>query len=130
MTDDSLSALPHAGYTTADYSMTGAEPTQLIKDGDIIDLGDRELEVLHLPGRTPGGIALWEAATGSLFTSDMLYDGEQGPAWPSDDPVAYIASLLRLRALPVRQVYPGHYGPFGAERMTALIDEQVADLGG
>ena len=130
MTDDSLSALPHAGYTTADYSMTGAEPTQLIKDGDIIDLGDRELEVLHLPGRTPGGIALWEAATGSLFTSDMLYDGEQGPAWPPDDPSAYINSLHRLRALPVKHVYPGHYGPFGAARMTALIDEQVADLGG
>jgi glyoxylase-like metal-dependent hydrolase (beta-lactamase superfamily II) len=110
--------------------MTGAEPTLLLNDGDFIDLGDRSLEVLHVPGRSSGGIALWEAATGSLFTSDMLYDGDHGPAWPPDDPQSYIASLRRMRDLPVLQVYPGHYGRFDGARMMAMIDEQVAKLSG
>ena len=101
LTDEALSALPRAGYSTADYRMVGAEPTRLLEDGDVIDLGDRMLEVLHMPGRSPGGIALWEAETGSLFTSDMLYDGEHGLAWPPDDPQSYIASLRRMRDLPV-----------------------------
>ncbi len=109
--------------------MVGAEPTRLLEDGDVIDLGDRLLEVLHVPGRSPGGIALWEAETGSLFTSDMLYDGEHGLAWPPDDPKSYVASLRRMRDLPISQVYPGHYGRFDGARMTAVIDEQVAKLG-
>ena len=130
MTDESLSALPRAGFTTANYRMTGAEPTQVLADGDRIDLGDRALEVLHLPGRSPGGIGLWEAATGSLFTSDMLYDGNHDLVWPPDDRQAYVASLRRMRALPVAHVYPGHYGAFDGKRMAAVIDEQVANLGG
>ena len=130
LTDEALSALPRAGYSTADYRMVGAEPTRLLEDGDVIDLGDRFLEVLHMPGRSLGGIALWEAETGSLFTSDMLYDGEHGLAWPPDDPQSYIASLRRMRDLPVSYVYPGHYGRFDGVRMRAVIDEQVAKLGG
>jgi glyoxylase-like metal-dependent hydrolase (beta-lactamase superfamily II) len=130
LTDGSLAALPRAGYATADYRMVGAEPTRLLEDGDVIDLGDRLLEVLHVPGRSPGGIALWEAETGSLFTSDMLYDGEHGPAWPPDDPPSYIASLRRMGGLPVAHVYPGHYGPFDGARMTVLIDGQITALRG
>ncbi|MCB1404296.1 MAG: MBL fold metallo-hydrolase, partial [Rhodobacteraceae bacterium] len=38
-------------------------------------LGDRHFEVIHTPGHSPGGIALWEAATGILFSGDILYDG-------------------------------------------------------
>ena len=129
LTDETLSALPRAGYSAADYRMASAEPTRFLEDGNVVDLGDRRLEVLNMPGRSPGGIALWEAATGSLFTSDMLYDGEHGLAWPPNDPPSYIASLRRMRGLPVSHVYPGHYGRFDGARMTAVIDEQVADLG-
>ncbi len=130
LTDQALFALPRPGYAAADYRMAGAEPTRLLEDGDVIDLGDRSLQVLHVPGRSPGGIALWEAETGSLFTSDMLYDGEHGLAWPPDDPQAYISSLRRMRGFAVSYVYPGHYGRFDRARMASLIDEQLADLAG
>ncbi len=40
-----------------------------------MDLGDRRFAVLHLPGHSPGGLGLWEAETGVLFTGDTLYDG-------------------------------------------------------
>jgi glyoxylase-like metal-dependent hydrolase (beta-lactamase superfamily II) len=128
LTDDSFLALPRAGYVTADYRMIGAQPTRLLEDGEIVDLGNRSLEVMQVPGRSPGGIALWEAETGSLFSSDMLYDGKHGLAWPPGNPQAYVSSLRRMRELPVLTVYPGHYGPFNGARMNALIDEQVAQL--
>ena len=128
LTDESLSALPRPGYATSDYRMQAAAPTGLVAEGDSIDLGDRALEVMHLPGRSPGGIALWEPGSGSLFTSDMLYDGSSGAAWPPDEPAAYCESLRRLSDLPVRRVYPGHYGPIDGARMAVLIETQLADL--
>lgn len=128
LNESTLWSLPWQGYRVEDYVLTGATPTRLVEDGDVFDLGDRSLEVLHMPGRSPGGLAIWEAATGSLFTSDMLYDGDHGPAWPPNDPCAYCTSLGRLRDLPVRHVYPGHYGPMDGGRMIDLIDEQLASL--
>jgi glyoxylase-like metal-dependent hydrolase (beta-lactamase superfamily II) len=124
VSNDMLLALPSTGYDTTNYRMAGAPPTSRFDDGDSIDLGDRCFEVLHMPGETPGTMVLWESATGSVFTSDTLYDdplAERG-AEAAADPDGYAASLQRLRALPVRTVYPGHYRPFGRDRMLQVID--------
>ena len=126
--DDRLSALPHVGYTTNNYKLTGTKPTMLLADGDVIDLGDRILEVIHTPGRGLGGICLWESKTGTLFTSDMLYDGDHGLAWPPSEPEKYLDSLERLLALPVSTVHPGHYGSFDGERMRTIIKHQITNL--
>ena len=126
--DNRFTALPREGYTMADYALTGAPPTRLLNDGDAIDLGNRSIEVLHTPGRGPGGMSLWEASTGTLFTSDMLYDGEHGLAWPPSEPQLYVQSLRRYLALPVKVVHPGHYGSFGHDRMVELIDQQINSL--
>ncbi len=129
LNDTTLWSLPWDGFKVSDFTMVPAEPTRLVEEGAIFDLGDRTLEVLHVPGRSRGGLAIWEAATGCLFTSDMLYDGDHGPAWPPDDPEAYCTSLRRMRDLPVGRVFPGHYGTMDMLRMLDLIDEQLADLG-
>lgn len=126
--DNRLFALPFKGYSTKDYRVVGAEPTRLLNDGDRIDLGNREIEVIHTPGRSTGGISLWEPATGCLFTSDMLYDGDHGLAWPPSYPAEYVCSLRRLLDLPVSVVHGGHYGSFGPARMAKLANAQIADL--
>ena len=128
LNNTTLWSLPWEGYRVEDFAMTPAKPTRLVEDGDSFDLGDRTLDVLHVPGRSPGGLAIWEAATGSLFTSDMLYDGDHGPAWPPDDPETYCSSLRRMRQLPVNCVYAGHYGTMDRRRMLEVIDEQLADI--
>src|SRR4029077_2577243 len=74
VSDEMFMALPHEGYSADSYRMVGTAPTILFEDGDLIDLGDRQIEIIHVPGMTPGSIALWEEATGSLFTSDTLFD--------------------------------------------------------
>ena len=79
------------------------------------------MEVLHVPGVTPGRLALWEKATGSLFTGDTVYDDPlKRKSTPLD--AAARESLERLRRLPVSHVYGGHFGRFGRARMLELID--------
>lgn len=40
--------------------------------GHIFDLGGRRLEVMNIPGHTPGSIALFDCSTGILFTGDSI----------------------------------------------------------
>jgi hypothetical protein len=70
-----FNALPPGGYRQSDYQVQPAPATQLVEAGDVIDLGDRVFEVLHVPGHSPGSIALWEAASGVLLSGDAVYAG-------------------------------------------------------
>jgi len=121
-----FTAAPFAGFDPESYSVRAAPPSELIDDGDVIDLGDRRFRALHLPGHSPGGIALFEAATGIFFTGDVIYDG---PLIDDDAPGAiddYVASMERLKELPVSTVHGGHYPSFGRDRMIEIADEYIA----
>jgi glyoxylase-like metal-dependent hydrolase (beta-lactamase superfamily II) len=121
--EDMFTMLPPGSYYSGDYHVASAPPTRLLADGDSVDLGDRNFQVIHLPGHSPGGIGLWEAATGIFFSGDTIYDGPL-----IDDVVAdYIRSMERLRALPVRVVHGGHFPSFGRERFIELIDTYLAE---
>ena len=58
-------------------------------EGDVVETGDREFEVLHLPGHSPGSIALWERSSGSLFSGDAIYDGVIVDNLPGSDVEIY-----------------------------------------
>ena len=88
----------------------------------MIDLGDRQLQVLHLPGHTPGSIGLWDEAGGELFSGDTVYDGGLIDNLPESDTAAYARTMTRLRTLPVEAVYAGHDQPFGRERLRELTE--------
>ena len=90
-----------------------APATRLLADGDVVDLGDRAFEVLHLPGHSPGSIGLWEAATGVLFSGDAVYDGPLLDELDGSDVDGYVATMRRLRELPVTVVHAGHEPSFG-----------------
>lgn len=51
-----------------------AEP-EFVTDGQIIDIGDRPLEIITLPGHTKGSIAIYDRRTKSLFAGDTIQDG-------------------------------------------------------
>jgi glyoxylase-like metal-dependent hydrolase (beta-lactamase superfamily II) len=51
----------------------GNEKINLLHAGDSIDLGNRELEVLHTPGHSPDSIMLIDRKNRSLFTGDTFY---------------------------------------------------------
>ncbi|MEL6768194.1 MAG: MBL fold metallo-hydrolase [Pseudomonadota bacterium] len=129
VTDEIFTKLPPEPYSSKAYAVAPAAPTQVLEDGDILDTGDRQLEVIHTPGHSPGGIALWEAATATLFSGDIVYDGPLIEDTYHADPDAYIASMERLLALPVRTVHGGHFPSYDGDRHRALIRDWLAGKG-
>lgn len=120
--DELFTALPDPGYDPASYVVPAAPATRTIGEGDVIDLGSRRFEVLHLPGHSPGSIGLWEAGSGVLFSGDAIYDGPLLDELPGSDVAAYVATMKRLRELPVDVVHAGHDPSFGRERLRELCD--------
>lgn len=116
-------ALPPAPYAHSGYRIPGPSNIALLEDGDALDLGDRRFEVIHTPGHSPGGIALWEAASKILISGDILYDGELIEDAYHSDLGDYATSLRRLRSLPVRIVHGGHFPSFSGQRCHTLIDD-------
>ncbi|MCU1389884.1 MAG: fold metallo-hydrolase, partial [Ilumatobacteraceae bacterium] len=96
-----VTALP-AGFVVETYRQRAARVTRHIDEGDVVDIGDRHFEVLHLPGHSPGSIGLWETATGTLFSGDAIYDGPLLDELPESDIADYCRTMERLLALPVR----------------------------
>ena len=124
--EDFLTALPSAGFSIDDYAVQSAPPTGTVRDGDIIDLGDRAFEVLHLPGHSPGSIALFEAATKTLFSGDAIYDGPLLFDLPGSSIADYIRTLRRLLTLDVAVVHAGHDPSFGKERLREIARAYLA----
>ncbi|MET1028568.1 MAG: MBL fold metallo-hydrolase [Dongiaceae bacterium] len=123
---DLITALPRADYDMASYYVHPAKPTEIVAEGDMVDLGDRQFEVLHLPGHSPGSIGLWEKASGALFSGDAIYDGPLLDEIGGADIPTYIRTMKRLRDLPVRVVHAGHDPSFGRERLIQLVDAYLA----
>ena len=116
-----LRALPRAGFDLAGYRVEPAPATRLIDEGDEVDLGDRLFRVFHMPGHSPGSLCLYEAATRTLFTGDVLYDGELLDTLYHSDREAYRETLARLTEIPAEVFHCGHFASFGRTRMLELV---------
>jgi glyoxylase-like metal-dependent hydrolase (beta-lactamase superfamily II) len=101
-------------------TVTGASESDLTRQsgGDVIELGQIRVRLLHTPGHTPGSQCfLIEQASGpaSLVSGDTLFLGSCGRVdLPGADPEAMYRSLnVTLRALPDETLlFPGHlYAP-------------------
>jgi glyoxylase-like metal-dependent hydrolase (beta-lactamase superfamily II) len=123
---DLLDALPEPAFDPSAYEVQSCTPTRVLDDGDIVDLGDRAFEVMHLPGHSPDSIGLYDAASGTLFSGDAVYDGPLLDGSRDSDVDAYVATMERLRALPVEVVHGGHEPSFGRDRLVELCDAYIA----
>lgn len=125
-----LEAAPTANFDIDAYAVQPPRVCHPIVDGDTIDLGDRVLTALHLPGHSPGSIALFEPHEGVLFSGDVVYDVPTGDELLDGingaDIADYVDSLQRIADLPITIVYAGHGDPFDRERLLTLAREYVA----
>lgn len=91
----------------------GVEITEYLTDGDIIKIGDGELEVICVPGHSPGSVALYDKKDNFLIAGDALFKGSIGRTdLPGGSHSQLISSIKeKLLTLPDNTVvYPGH-GP-------------------
>jgi glyoxylase-like metal-dependent hydrolase (beta-lactamase superfamily II) len=122
----------------------GGDHTQAFADGldEVRDLAGGErlqfakcaVEVLHLPGHTPGLVCLWDEAHRVLYADDHLLQKvspnpllELGPHGESDKfraLVTYLESARRAQRLPAELICPGHGEPFAGHG--PLIDDLLA----
>lgn len=123
---DLITALPSADYDMSNYRLQDAPVTDIVTEGDIVDIGNRHFEVLHLPGHSPGSIGLWEAVTGTLFSGDAIYDGPLLDEIDGAHIPTYVRTMKRLRELPVQVVHAGHDPSFGRARLIELVDAYLA----
>jgi glyoxylase-like metal-dependent hydrolase (beta-lactamase superfamily II) len=123
-TDEMFVALPE-GWDQASYRVRPARLGRALEQGDVISLGDRAFEVIHTPGHSPGGIGLFERATGIFLSGDILYDGPLIDDTYHSDIATYRKTLARLSSLPVRVVHGGHFPSFGPTRFRQLIAEYL-----
>ena len=66
--------LPEPGYDESAFAIRPATVTRALSEGDVIDLGDRRLRVIHAPGHTRGSILLYDEDLRWLYTGDVLND--------------------------------------------------------
>jgi glyoxylase-like metal-dependent hydrolase (beta-lactamase superfamily II)/pimeloyl-ACP methyl ester carboxylesterase len=89
-----------------------------LEDGDVLTTGTTDLRVVHVPGQTPGHIALFSERDRVLISGDMLQAGDVAwlPPLTADlRPLRQaIRSLERLDALGAAVALPGH-GPMVAD---------------
>ena len=109
-----LELMQLAGAHAPRYGIFGYEPTipeLFVVAGDVITIGNHQLEVMHVPGHSPGHIALYGAADQICLVGDVLFKNYIGR---TDLPGGNYAVLLRsiheqlFKLDDQVTVYPGH----------------------
>lgn len=97
------------GFDHNKYFIKPFEVTNLLKDGDIIELKPFSFKVIHTPGHSPDSICLYEESLGWLFSGDTLYDGPIYLQLEESSVLDYKKSLEKILKLDyINSIFPGH----------------------
>ena len=98
---------------TTNYHIKPYKISKFIEDGYVIDLGNREIEVISVPGHTPDCIALLDKKSGYLWVGDTYYESTIWLFFEGTDLNAYEKSTAKLAALApdLKKVYTAHNQP-------------------
>lgn len=89
------------------------EPDIFVEGGEIFEIDDLKLKIIHTPGHTSGSICIYEAERRWLFSGDTVfpYGGFGRVDLPGGNAAELIKSLEILSNLDVKMLYPGHEDP-------------------
>lgn len=95
-------------FEDSNCPMSAAGNLQEIQEGDILQLGDFEFEIVHTPGHSPGHVSLYESKLKILLPGDLV---GKSPAWyvpAAGGVIAYLESLAKLETLNAATLLPAH----------------------
>ena len=113
----------HAAYQDPTF-VPEVEP----EDGHVLGTDVGTVQLLATPGHASNHLCVWWPEAGMLFTGDHVLQGVTPVILPPDgDMGEYLASLERLRQLPLRAIAPGHGGIITNphENLTGLIAHRL-----
>jgi glyoxylase-like metal-dependent hydrolase (beta-lactamase superfamily II) len=108
----------------------GTEPSGYLNEGDVIDLGERELEVIHTPGHSVGSVSFMDWNNRAIFTGDAVYGGTLLINFEGTDPEAYRETFRKLAALSpdIDEVYGAHMDAPMDAKLLPLIHETYEQI--
>jgi glyoxylase-like metal-dependent hydrolase (beta-lactamase superfamily II) len=95
----------------------------LVKDDDIIKVGEISIKVLHTPGHSQGGICLY--VPGYVFTGDTLFVGAIGRTDFQGGSFEILSQAIRTKLYTLPEdtvVLPGH--DYGASKTSTIGNEK------
>ena len=116
--------LSQLSATAASWGMSSEDsppPDRTIAHGDVVQVGNIDLTVIHTPGHTPGGISLH--SNKAVFVGDTLFAGSIGRTdFPGGD-FGVLKTSIQEKLFTLDDdvtVYPGHMGltTIGQEKRT------------
>lgn len=111
----------HAGLVD-EFGPGRVENFHGVGPGGQVTLGTRTFDVIDACGHDPHHVAYFEAASGVLFSGDVVLATPTPISRAMEDDLgAYEASVERLAALPVRMLCPGH-GVQRSERIAQAFE--------
>ncbi len=97
-----------------DFKPEGVEISTELNDGDEVKIGNGHLKVLHVPGHSPGSIALYDSEGGFVISGDAIFAGSIGRTDLPGGSMPQLISSIRSKLLILPDntvVYPGHGEP-------------------
>jgi glyoxylase-like metal-dependent hydrolase (beta-lactamase superfamily II) len=84
------------------------EPFDAVEMPEVVESGGRSFEVIPTPGHARTQVALYEPATGDVFTGDLVISPGASAVLTWGNPWLEAESLLRVAALRPRRMLTGH----------------------
>ena len=125
--DSDFDSIPYQGFSASGYEVRACPQAKAIGHGDVIDLGDKAFEVMHLPGHSSGSIGLFNPGDRHFFSGDVVYDGEILDDLEDSVVEDYIDSMEKLLQLKTDEVRPGHYSSFDRRRLRQLVTRYIEE---
>lgn len=116
----------------AEVTFRACQVDRRLTDGDVVDLGGRQLRVLHTPGHSADSVCLELTLNGRriLFSGDTVFaGGRPGIVSADSDLRAYRDSVKQLAQSPLDGLLPGH-GPFILSGASEHVDMLARRLSG
>lgn len=98
-----------AAFDIDSYQIFQGTPQLLLHDEDQISLGNRELQVIHTPGHSPGHCCFYEPGRRYLYSGDLIYSGCLDAFYPTTDPQQFRQSVKKVKSLEVNRILPAHH---------------------
>jgi glyoxylase-like metal-dependent hydrolase (beta-lactamase superfamily II) len=114
LAEDMLSKPVPDDFDSENYYVPPFRVTFWLKDNDLIDLGDRKLQVIHTPGHSPDSICLLDREAKLLWTGDTFYTGAIYLHLPGSRLDLFINSYEKLITLSslYEKLMPSHNEPW------------------